>query len=115
MSRPFDHPDLITGPYTTAGRSPADLVLGPEAVLHPKPAPDMLLTALERLKLTPNEVLYVGDMTVDIQTARAAGVHVWVVPTGSDERAALEAAHPDRVLRDLYELVEVLPAGPTKS
>jgi phosphoglycolate phosphatase len=49
-------------------------------------------------------VLYVGDMTVDIQTARAAGVRVWVVPTGSDERGRLEAAQPDRLLRDLNEL-----------
>ncbi|HYT89306.1 MAG TPA: HAD-IA family hydrolase [Gemmataceae bacterium] len=91
-----------------------DLVLGPEDVAHPKPAPDMLLTALERLGIAANEVLYIGDMTVDIQTARAAGVSVWVVPTGSDERAALEAAHPDRVLRDLHELVDLLPAGTTK-
>jgi phosphoglycolate phosphatase len=90
-----------------------DLVLGPEDVRRPKPAPDMLRTALERLRLKPDEVLYVGDMTVDIQTARGAGVPVWIVPTGSDELVALEAAHPDRVLRDLNELLELLPAGPT--
>jgi phosphoglycolate phosphatase len=83
------------------------LVLGPEDVARPKPAPDMLVTALERLHLRPEQVLYVGDMTVDIETARAAGVSVWVVPTGSDERSRLEAAHPDRLLRDLNELAEL--------
>ncbi|HEX3313545.1 MAG TPA: HAD family hydrolase, partial [Gemmataceae bacterium] len=48
-----------------------DAVLGPEDVPHPKPAPDMLLAALRRLELAANRVLYIGDMTVDIQTARS--------------------------------------------
>jgi phosphoglycolate phosphatase len=82
-----------------------DLVLGPEDVARPKPAPDMLLTALARLEMPANRVLYVGDMTVDIETARAAGVAVWVVSTGSDSRAALDAARPDRVLTSLHDLI----------
>ncbi len=82
-----------------------DIVLGPEDVPRPKPAPDMLRAALARLALPADRVLYVGDMTVDIETARAAGVAVWVVPTGSDTRAALEAARPDRLLDGLGELV----------
>lgn len=80
------------------------VVLGPEDVPHPKPAPDMLLAAMRRLGLTADEVLYVGDMVVDIRTARAAGVTVWVVPTGSDERATLQAAEPDRLLNGFNEL-----------
>ena len=82
-----------------------DAVLGPENVPLPKPAPDMVRVALERLDVDCEKALYVGDMTVDIQTARAAGTHVWVVPTGSEERAALECAEPDRLLDDLRELV----------
>lgn len=81
-----------------------DAVLGPEDVARPKPAPDMLLAALERLRVPAAEALYVGDMVVDIETARAAGVRVWAVPTGSEALAALEAARPDRLLRDLTEL-----------
>lgn len=90
-----------------------DVVLGPEDVRRPKPAPDMLLAALSRLGLPPSRVLYVGDMTVDVQTARAAGVTVWVVPTGSDDRAALEVARPDRLCADLAEVAARLtaPAG----
>jgi 2-phosphoglycolate phosphatase len=80
-------------------------VLGPEDVPRPKPAPDMLQAGLQRLNVTPTEALYVGDMTVDIQTARAAGVRVWVVPTGSDTRAALEAAHADRLLGTFADLL----------
>jgi 2-phosphoglycolate phosphatase len=86
-----------------------DVVLGPEDVARPKPAPDMLLKAVQMLGLSPEAVLYVGDMTVDIETARAAGVAVWVVATGSDERGTLERARPDRLLGSLREMVAELP------
>lgn len=86
------------------------VVLGPEDVARPKPAPDMLLAAVSRLKMAPRDVLYVGDMTVDVETARAAGVAVWVTPTGSDERAALAAAGPDRILDQLIDLIPLLNA-----
>jgi 2-phosphoglycolate phosphatase len=85
-----------------------DVVLGPEDVARPKPAPDMLLAALPRLGVTAGEALYVGDMTVDVETARAAGVRVWVVPTGSDSPDAIARARPDRTLRDLDELPALL-------
>jgi 2-phosphoglycolate phosphatase len=89
-----------------------DTVLGPEDVPRPKPAPDMLLAALPRLGVSAGQALYVGDMTVDIQTARAAGVTVWVVPTGSDNLDAIRRANPDRILSGLDELPDLLP-GPS--
>jgi phosphoglycolate phosphatase len=85
------------------------VVLGPEDVPAPKPAPDMLLRALHQLALPREQVVYIGDMTVDIQTARAAGLQVWITPTGSDDRAVLEAARPDRLLTNLTEIVAELP------
>jgi 2-phosphoglycolate phosphatase len=88
-----------------------DVVLGPEDVASPKPAPDMLLTALARLGLPKERVLYVGDMTVDIQTARGAGVCVWIVATGSDERQPLIDANPDRLLTGLHEMIAEFDAA----
>jgi 2-phosphoglycolate phosphatase len=88
-----------------------DVILGPEDVPQPKPAPDMLREALARLDLPAEDVLYIGDMVVDIQTARAAGVQVWVVPTGSDEVETLKKAQPDRLLKDLHQLGELLGAN----
>lgn len=86
------------------------VVLGPEDVPLPKPAPEMLLAAIDRLGLPKEQVLYVGDMVVDITTARAAGVRIWAVATGSEERRDLEAAQPDRLLTSLEEmLAEVGP------
>ena len=91
------------------GLSPhLDVILGPDDVPRPKPAPDMLREALRRLAVRPDEALYVGDMAVDVETARAAGVPVWVVPTGSAGRAALEAARPDQLLDDLHAVAAAL-------
>lgn len=87
---------------------PMDVVIGPEDVAHPKPAPDMVLAALRRLHVLPGEALYVGDMTVDVETARAAGVPVWIVCTGSDPRHAIESARPDRILNSLEDVPTLL-------
>jgi phosphoglycolate phosphatase len=89
-------------------------ILGPEDVALPKPAPDLLLAGLARLGVGAEEALYVGDMEVDVVTARGAGVRVWVVPTGSDNRATLLAAKPDRLLehfRDLLPLLNIRPSA----
>jgi phosphoglycolate phosphatase len=85
-----------------------DVVLGPEDAGHPKPAPDILLVALHRLNVEPSQALYVGDMVVDIRTARSAGVAVWVVATGSETAEALDEAAPDRRLTSLAEILTLL-------
>ena len=58
----------------------------------------MVLAALEAMGSPPAETLYVGDMTVDVETARAAGLAVAVVPEGSSTREELEALRPDYLL-----------------
>ena len=83
-----------------------DAVLGPEDAGRHKPAPDILNLAMARLGVGPAATLYIGDMSIDVETARAAGVRVWVVPTGTDSAATLDAARPDRRLRDLDEFRE---------
>jgi phosphoglycolate phosphatase len=88
-----------------------EVVIGPEDTPRLKPAPDMLLAALARLQVPAGEVLYVGDMVVDIQTARAAGVAVWVVATGSNDVAQLQAGKPDRILQSVAELRAQLTHG----
>src|SRR5262245_29194401 len=58
-------------------------VIGPDQVAHQKPHPEMIEMALAALGVRREEALYVGDMEVDVQTARAAGLPVVLVPTGS--------------------------------
>lgn len=50
------------------------VVVTSKDVAAPKPSPDMLLLALQQLKLAPEEVLFVGDSELDQAAARAAGI-----------------------------------------
>jgi len=87
-------------------------VFGPDVVEHRKPHPEMVLKAMERMGVTAGEALCVGDMEVDVQTARAAGVPVIVLPTGSRSEAELRAAAPDHVARSFRDLLALLPGPP---
>ena len=78
-----------------------EVVLGPEDVAEPKPHPDMLIEAVKRFGVPRADTLYIGDMTVDLQTARAANIEVWLVATGSNDWETLEHSRPDRLLNDL--------------
>ena len=85
-------------------------VLGPNDVERPKPDPEMLEIILMRMGLSPEEVVYVGDMLLDIEVARRAGVPVYAVPTGSASRETLLQGRPDRLLHRFADLLSVLPS-----
>ena len=84
-------------------------VLGPDVVEHPKPHPEMVHRMLEILELTPDEAVYVGDMGVDAETCRNAGVVCWLIPSGSCTAEELATAGGDRVLTSFPQLLEDLP------
>ncbi len=84
-------------------------VLGPNDVEKPKPDPEMLEIIMMRVGLAPDEVVYVGDMLLDIEVGRRAGVAVYAIPTGSATRQALLEGRPDRLLHRFSELLTVLP------
>jgi 2-phosphoglycolate phosphatase len=85
-------------------------VLGPEDVGNrAKPDPAMLLEGLTRLEVSARESVYVGDMAVDVHTARAAGVPVWLVLGGAAGHESATAAEPDKVLATFADLLELLP------
>jgi phosphoglycolate phosphatase len=54
--------------------------------------------------LTQDEFVVVGDTPRDIQAARACGIRVIVVPTGSYDREQLARCQPDVLLDSLAEL-----------
>lgn len=88
-------------------------VLGPESVSRPKPDPEMLRRALELVEATAARTLYVGDMPMDVAVARAAGVRVVVVPTGSAAREELDVLEPDLLVEDLGELAGAVLGSPS--
>lgn len=62
-----------------------DEIIGGEDVKNPKPDPEGMKLLMERLKVSPEEILYVGDSLVDAETAKAAGVDFVAVLTGTTE------------------------------
>jgi pyrophosphatase PpaX len=85
-----------------------DVVVTPEDVTHPKPHPEPVLHALERLGVAADETLFVGDSPHDVAAGRAAGTRTAGVLWGPFPRAALEAAAPDVLLAAQHEVLEVL-------
>jgi 2-phosphoglycolate phosphatase len=84
-------------------------ILGPEMVRRPKPDPEMLIRALEELGSERSEAAYVGDMAIDVQVARNAGLPVTVIPSGGHGRDELEKALPDLLLERFEDLLGVFP------
>jgi 3-amino-5-hydroxybenzoic acid synthesis related protein len=62
---------------------------------RPKPHPDPIEAALQRLNVQPAEALMVGDDPVDLAAAAAAGVASVAALWGARDREALLAARPD--------------------
>ncbi len=67
-----------------------------------KPHPDPLLLACKRLKVKPNEAVYVGDGISDMQAARAAGMKCIAYPKPLDGADACISSFdelPDAILK----------------
>jgi phosphoglycolate phosphatase len=77
-----------------------------------KPDPEMVFRTLSDLGCTPDEAVLVGDMRVDRDTARNAGIAFFALATGSESREELAAAGPDRLLERFEDLLSFLPPLP---
>lgn len=89
-----------------------DVIIGGEDVKRAKPSPQGIKKALRRLHGKKKEVLYIGDSTVDAETAQAAQVDFVGVLHGMTTRKEL-AVYPHRqILEDLTLLPLVNEANP---
>lgn len=83
-------------------------VLAEDTVLH-KPHPEPILLCLQRMGLSPAEVLYVGDAITDLQAAQAAGADFGFAAWGAISEAGMEEAQycfakPEDLLSLLYDI-----------
>lgn len=85
-----------------------DAVMGPETAGALKPDPAMLRACLAAMGTSAAQTIYVGDMTLDAETAARAGVPVILVAGGSSPLHDLRGTG-HRVLDTLYDLLDVLP------
>lgn len=87
-----------------------DIIVGGEDVKNAKPSPEGILLALERLGSSKQETLYVGDSTVDAETARNAGVDFAAVLNGMTTAEELRVYPHRMIMRRLEELVSTQPS-----
>ncbi|WP_435059985.1 HAD family hydrolase [Streptomyces sp. bgisy060] len=111
--------DVGTGLVTLRSRQRIDWLL-PPAVLDlidvvvcyedavPKPAPDGLLLALDKLAASPTDAVFVGDIESDMHAARAAGVTPIGAGWGFSSPTALTRAGATVVLPRADDLVDTL-------
>ncbi|SNQ49999.1 3-amino-5-hydroxybenoic acid synthesis related protein [Frankia canadensis] len=91
-----------------------DHVLGSDEIPRPKPAPDIVLRALDLLGAEPGEAMMIGDAVADLDSARGAGVMAVAALWGETDGVELIAAEPDAILHrpaDLLALLGESPAG----
>ena len=75
---------------------------------YTKPYPDPIEWAAQKMGVDPEECLMIGDTTVDIRAARAAGAQSVGVLCGFGEKDELLSVGADLILEETSHLVRVL-------
>ncbi|MFF7889740.1 HAD-IA family hydrolase [Streptomyces sp. NPDC007896] len=91
-----------------------DHVIGSDEVARPKPAPDIVLRALDLMDTGAEEAMMIGDALTDLASARAAGVTAVAALWGETAEEEMLAAGPDVVLRAPAELLVLCPPVPAR-
>jgi phosphoglycolate phosphatase len=91
------------------------MVLGADAGLPLKPAPDAIFHIMRALEVPKEETVMVGDGTTDIEAGRAAGVTTCAVTYGFRTGEELRTAGPDYVIHALSDLKELFVPAKMKN
>jgi phosphoglycolate phosphatase len=89
-----------------------DVVVGGEDVIHHKPHPEALLKAVDLLGCLPDEVIYVGDSTIDAEAARRASIWFVAVLSGVTRREEFEGYEHVRIIEDIDGLPDFVQCVP---
>ena len=90
-----------------------DIIVGGEDVKTAKPSPEGLLLAIKRLHVSKTDTLYIGDSTIDAETAQAAGVDFAGVTHGVTTAKELEKYPHRKIMSTLEELLAVQEEHPS--
>lgn len=85
-----------------------DYVLCADKLRSGKPNPEIINKIMRRFKVIPFETMYVGDMPIDAQTGRRAGVKTIIVTSGSSTKKEIEAEKPGIILKNAVDLLKIL-------
>lgn len=76
-----------------------------------KPSPRAALEIAIQMNAPPARTAFVGDSTVDIETATNAGMPSIAVTWGLEDREKILQKNPDWVVSDALEIVEIMRVG----
>ena len=82
-----------------------DLVIGNSPAIRRKPAPDMVLAILEKLSISREDALYIGDTETDLETAANAGVKCLAVDWGFRTVQFLKDHGAETIIHDPEEIL----------
>lgn len=85
-----------------------DFAVGEREGIRRKPCPDSVNEAIKVLDASPDEVVYVGDSEVDIETSRNAGVKCVAVTWGFRDKDVLESLSPEYIIDKPSQLMELI-------
>ncbi len=85
-----------------------EMTVGRVDGVPPKPAPDMIDSALRKMGGSPERTIYLGDSEPDVQVARAAGCVSVCCTWGFRSREILDAQHPDFIIDQPEQLLDIL-------
>ncbi len=83
-------------------------VIGQNDHFEKKPAPDGALEIANKLQMTPEEILFIGDSYVDIETALAAGMQSLGVSWGYGSVDAMKEAGASTIVDDPYQIISFI-------
>ncbi|MCK5053824.1 MAG: HAD-IA family hydrolase [Anaerolineales bacterium] len=76
-------------------------------ILHPKPHPESLEKAMDRMMVAKEQTLFVGDTHYDIMAGKLSGVHTGAALWGRNNAHDLLALDPDFLFNDPAEIQEL--------
>jgi len=88
-----------------------DYVLCSDKLKYGKPHPLILNRIIKRLAVKKPQVLYVGDMTIDAQAGRRAGVKTVIVTGGSSSSLEIKKQSPFKIISSIGELAKIFEPG----
>lgn len=85
-----------------------NVIVSCEDTKNHKPSPDPILLACKKLKVKPEEILYVGDARFDYEAAKSAKVNFVAVLTGVSTEKELKELRVKNIIKSISELPKFL-------
>lgn len=102
------HVETINVIETLFGKDCFDVIQGQKENVPIKPSPEGVFQILEELKLTAEDILYLGDTATDMKTGKSAGAFTVGALWGFRKREELEEAQADAIISHPLQLLEYI-------